>query len=74
MTMGCQLAASVVAIRQHIVEGAVGMVEPALGHLGDRHVVDLDKERKPMMVSSLPVVLCSGHRARPLVNAGLLYL
>ena len=62
------------AARQHIVEGAVGMVELALQHLGDRHVVDLDEERKATMVSNLMVVLCSDHPTQPMINAGSLYL
>lgn len=69
-----QQAAAVVAARQHIVEGAVGMVELALQRLGDRHVVDLDEERKASMVSNLMVVLCSDHPTQPMVNAGSLYL
>jgi regulator of protease activity HflC (stomatin/prohibitin superfamily) len=69
-----QQAAAIVAARLHIVEGAVGMVELALQHLGDRHVVDLDEERKATMVSNLLVVLCSDHPTQPMVNAGSLYL
>jgi regulator of protease activity HflC (stomatin/prohibitin superfamily) len=69
-----QQAAAVVAARLHIVEGAVGMVELALERLGDRHVVDLDEERKASMVSNLMVVLCSDHPTQPMVNAGSLYL
>jgi regulator of protease activity HflC (stomatin/prohibitin superfamily) len=69
-----QQAAAIVAARVHIVEGAVGMVELALQRLGDRHVVDLDEERKASMVSNLMVVLCSDHPTQPMVNAGSLYL
>lgn len=69
-----QQAAAIVSARQHIVEGAVGMVELALKNLGDRHVVDLDEERKATMVSNLLVVLCSDHPTQPMVNAGSLYL
>ena len=69
-----QQAAAVIAARQHIVEGAVGMVELALQRLGERHVVDLDEERKATMVSNLMVVLCSDHPTQPMVNAGSLYL
>ena len=69
-----QQAAAIVAARVHIVEGAVSMVELALQRLGDRHVVDLDEERKASMVSNLMVVLCSDHPTQPMVNAGSLYL
>ncbi len=69
-----QQAAAIVSARQHIVEGAVGMVELALKNLSNRHVVDLDEERKATMVSNLLVVLCSDHPTQPMVNAGSLYL
>ncbi|GAA2995007.1 SPFH domain-containing protein [Actinokineospora diospyrosa] len=68
-----QQAGAVVAARQRIVEGAVGMVELALDRLAAREVVDLDEERKAAMVSNLLVVLCSDHEAHPVVNAGSLY-
>jgi regulator of protease activity HflC (stomatin/prohibitin superfamily) len=68
-----QQASAIIAARQKIVEGAVGMVEMALGMLSAKHVVDLDEERKAAMVSNLLVVLCSDHYAQPVVNAGTLY-
>lgn len=68
-----QQATAVVAARTQIVEGAVGMVEMALAKLSDRHVVELDEERKATMVSNLLVVLCSESSATPVVNAGTLY-
>jgi regulator of protease activity HflC (stomatin/prohibitin superfamily) len=68
-----QQANAVVAARQRIVEGAVGMVEHALEMLSQRQVVDLDEERKASMVSNLLVVLCSDRGAQPVVNSGSLY-
>lgn len=68
-----QQAGAVVAARQRIVEGAVGMVEMALERLEQQDVVDLDEERKAQMVSNLLVVLCSEREASPIVNAGSLY-
>jgi regulator of protease activity HflC (stomatin/prohibitin superfamily) len=68
-----QQAAAIVAARQHIVEGAVGMVELALQRLAEGNVVELDEERKAAMVSNLLVVLCSDHPTEPIVNAGSLY-
>ena len=56
--------------RTLIVEGAVGMVEMALGQLSAKNVVTLDEERKAQMVSNLLVVLCSEHETQPVVNAG----
>lgn len=68
-----QQASAVIAARQKIVEGAVGMVQMALDQLSAKHVVELDEERKASMVSNLLVVLCSDRDAQPIVNAGTLY-
>jgi regulator of protease activity HflC (stomatin/prohibitin superfamily) len=68
-----QQANAVVAARQRIVEGAVGMVETALTMLSEQHIVQLDEERKAAMVSNLLVVLCSDRGAQPVVNSGSLY-
>ena len=68
-----QQASAVVAARQRIVEGAVGMVETALDMLAARHVVELDEERRAAMVSNLLVVLCSDRHTQPVVNTGSLY-
>jgi membrane protease subunit (stomatin/prohibitin family) len=68
-----QQAGAVLAARQRIVEGAVGMVEMALGQLSARGVVELDAERKAAMVSNLLVVLCSERNAQPVINAGSIY-
>ncbi len=68
-----QQAAAIIAARQKIVEGAVGMVETALSMIGDRGLVALDEERKASMVSNLLVVLCSDRDAQPVVNTGTLY-
>jgi regulator of protease activity HflC (stomatin/prohibitin superfamily) len=68
-----QQASAVIAARQKIVEGAVGMVEMALTALAKQKIVDLDEERKAAMVSNLLVVLCSDHDAQPIINAGTLH-
>jgi regulator of protease activity HflC (stomatin/prohibitin superfamily) len=68
-----QQAQAVVAARTKIVEGAVGMVEMALGHLAEKHIVELDTERRAAMVSNLLVVLCSDRHTQPVVNTGSLY-
>ncbi len=68
-----QQAEAVIAARQKIVAGAVGMVEQALEQLSSRGVVDLDEERKAAMVSNLLVVLCADREAQPVVNTGTLY-
>jgi regulator of protease activity HflC (stomatin/prohibitin superfamily) len=68
-----QQANAVVAARQRIVEGAVGMVESALSQLAAGGLIDLDEERKAAMVSNMLVVLCSEHPTQPVVNTGTLY-
>ena len=68
-----QQASAVVAARQKIVEGAVGMVESALELLSSKNIVALDEERKAAMVSNLLVVLCSDRATQPVVNTGTLY-
>lgn len=68
-----QQASAIIAARQKIVEGAVGMVEHALEMLGEKQVVTLDEERKATMVSNLLVVLCSERSTQPVVNTGSLY-
>jgi hypothetical protein len=65
-----QQASAVVAARQKIVEGAVGMVEMALEHLSAHKIVELDNDKKASMVANLLVVLCSDRGAQPVVNAG----
>lgn len=68
-----QQAGAVVAARQQIVEGAVGMVESALARIQEQDIVDLDPERKAAMVSNLMVVLCGDRSAQPVLNTGTLY-
>lgn len=68
-----QQASAIIAARQKIVEGAVGMVEMALEQLNKNGVVTLDEERKASMVSNLMVVLCGNRDVQPIVNSGSLY-
>ena len=68
-----QQAAAIIAARQRIVDGAVGMVEMALDRLSANRVVELDEERKAAMVSNLLVVLCGERAATPVLNAGTLH-
>jgi regulator of protease activity HflC (stomatin/prohibitin superfamily) len=68
-----QQASAIIAARQKIVEGAVGMVEMALARLKHQNVVELDEERKAAMVSNLLVVLCGERAAQPVLNTGSLY-
>jgi regulator of protease activity HflC (stomatin/prohibitin superfamily) len=68
-----QQAEAIVAARQKIVEGAVGMVESALKLLADQNVVHLDEEKKAAMTNNLLVALVSDHEATPVLNTGTLY-
>jgi regulator of protease activity HflC (stomatin/prohibitin superfamily) len=68
-----QQATAVIAARRKIVEGAVGMVEDALGQLREKNVVELDGERRATLVGNLLVVLCGQADAQPVINTGTLY-
>jgi len=68
-----QQAGAIIAARQRIVEGAVGMVEMALAMLSQKSIVALDEERKASMVSNLLVVLCGERGAQPIINTGTIY-
>jgi hypothetical protein len=69
-----QQAQAIIAARQKIVEGAVGMVEMALRILSDQKIVELDQEKKATMVNNLLVALVSESEAQPVINTGTLYL
>jgi regulator of protease activity HflC (stomatin/prohibitin superfamily) len=68
-----QQAGAIIAARQRIVEGAVGMVEMALEMLSAKQVVQLDEDKKAAMVSNLLVVLCGDRNTQPVVNTGTLH-
>ena len=68
-----QQAGAIIAARQRIVEGAVGMVEMALDMLSKKSIVQLDEDRKAAMVSNLLVVLCGDRNTQPVINTGTIY-
>ncbi len=68
-----QQAGAIIAARQLIVEGAVGMVEMALQQLSAKKIIEFDDERKAAMVSNLLVVLCGETNTQPVINTGTLY-
>jgi hypothetical protein len=68
-----QQAGAIIAARQRIVEGAVGMVEMALQQLSKKAIVNLDEERKAAMVSNLLVVLCGERATQPIINTGTIH-
>lgn len=65
-----QQAGAIIAARSRIVDGAVGMVEAALGQLQRDHVVDLDESQRAALVSNLLVVLCSDRNTQPVIQTG----
>ena len=68
-----QQADAIIAAREKIVEGAVGMVKMALNKLSAENIIELDDDKKAAMVSNLLVVLCSDENAQPIINAGTLH-
>lgn len=68
-----QQANAILAARQIIVEGAVGMVQLAIERLEKEHVVKLDEERKAAMINNLLVAIVSDRSAQPVINTGSLY-
>lgn len=63
-----QQASAVIAARQKIVEGAVGMVELALDRLQQHETINMNEREKAALVSNLMVVLCGEHSVQPTVN------
>jgi len=68
-----QQATAVIAAKERIVEGAMGMVEMALVRLSENQVVELDEERKAAMVNNLLVAIVSEGATQPIINTGTLY-
>lgn len=68
-----QQAQAIIAARQKIVEGAVGMVQMALQALSEQKIVQLDEDKKATMVNNLMVALVSESEVQPIINTGTLY-
>ena len=68
-----QQATAIIAARQKIVEGAVGMAQMAIEQLLRDGTVELDEERKVAMVNNLLVAIVSDRSAQPVINTGSLY-
>ena len=66
-----QQAAAIIAAREKIVEGAVGMVQSAIEKL--EKDMELDEERKAVMANNLMVAIVSDRGAQPIINTGSLY-
>jgi regulator of protease activity HflC (stomatin/prohibitin superfamily) len=65
-----QQASAVVAARQKIVEGAVGMVDLAIHAIEEKKLASFTPEQKAQMVGNLLMVLVSERGAQPVVGAG----
>jgi len=68
-----QQASAIIAARQKIVEGAVGMVKLAIEQLEQESGIALDHERKAAMANNLMVAIVSDRSAHPVINTGSLY-
>jgi regulator of protease activity HflC (stomatin/prohibitin superfamily) len=68
-----QQASAILAARQIIVDGAVGMVQMALARLEADGILELDQERKVAMINNLLVAIISERGAQPIINTGSLY-
>lgn len=68
-----QQANAILAARQKIVEGAVGMAQMAIQQLENSGTIELDDERKMAMINNLLVAIVSDRSAQPVINAGTLY-
>jgi regulator of protease activity HflC (stomatin/prohibitin superfamily) len=68
-----QQANAIIAARQKIVEGAVGMAQMAIAQLEREGIVELDEERKVAMINNLMVAIVSDRGAQPILNTGSIY-
>lgn len=68
-----QQASAIIAARQKIVEGAVGMAQMAINQMERDGLLELDGERKVAMINNLLVAVISERGAQPILNTGSLY-
>lgn len=68
-----QQASAILAARQIIVDGAVGMVQMALTRLEQDGILELDEERKVAMINNLLVAIISERGAQPILNTSSIY-
>lgn len=66
-----QQASAIITAREKIVEGAVSMVEMALGTLEKKEIVKLTNDQKASMVGNLLAVLCADEPLTPTLNANV---
>lgn len=65
-----QQASAIVAARQQIVEGAVGMVQDAIEQLERDGVVKLNEDKRITMINNLLVAIVADSGAQPIINTG----
>lgn len=68
-----QQASAILAARQIIVDGAVGMAQIAINKLEENGDLQLDEERKINMINNLMVSIISDSAAQPVINVGSMY-
>jgi len=68
-----QQASAILAARQIIVDGAVGMAQMAIDKLEKEGTLSLDEERKVNMINNLLVAIVSDRSSQPVINVGSLY-
>ena len=65
-----QQAEAVIGAREKIVNGAIKIIGSAITLLKEQDIVDLNREERSHLVTSLLVVLCSEHQVQPVLNTG----
>lgn len=68
-----QQAAAILAARQIIVDGAVGMAQMALAKLEKDGELELDEERKVNMINNILVSIITDRSSQPVINVGSMY-
>ena len=68
-----QQAAAILAARQIIVDGAVGMAQMAILRLEEEAGASLDEERKMNMINNLMVSIITDKSSQPVINVGSMY-
>jgi len=68
-----QQAAAILAARQIIVDGAVGMAQMAITKLEEDANLNLDDERKLHMINNLMVSIVADRSSQPVINVGSMY-
>lgn len=68
-----QQASAILAARQIIVDGAVGMAQMAISKLEQDGELDLDEERKVNMINNLMVSIITDRSSQPIINVGSMY-